>query len=179
MSILLPLLPLLHPLLYPLLHPLPLPLILPLPFPLMLPSSPSTSSQVLTGAKTTRIAFEKSSKGETRAQGVEFSTGGLLAERFSAQLAPGGEVVMAAGAVHTPHLLQLSGVGGAASLLEHGIQVGTVWGESLWAQGWSGGGFGAHAPPAAVERCGWRSVAAGAWNPGVKGVGRQGEGSAP
>ena len=86
-------------------------------------SSSSSPIQVLTGAKTTRIAFEKSSKGETRAQGVEFSTGGLLAERFSAQLAPGGEVVMAAGAVHTPHLLQLSGVGGAASLLEHGIQV--------------------------------------------------------
>lgn len=40
---------------------------------------------------------------------------------MSAELAPGGEVIMCAGAVHTPHLLQLSGLGSARALGEHGI----------------------------------------------------------
>lgn len=38
-----------------------------------------------------------------------------------AELAPGGEVVLTAGAVHTPHLLLLSGVGPAAALARAGI----------------------------------------------------------
>lgn len=41
----------------------------------------------------------------------------------AAELAPGGEVLMCAGAVHSPHLLMLSGVGPAAQLREHGIEV--------------------------------------------------------
>jgi hypothetical protein len=40
---------------------------------------------------------------------------------MTGELAPGGEVVMCAGAVHTPHLLQLSGIGPKAQLAEHGI----------------------------------------------------------
>ena len=40
-----------------------------------------------------------------------------------ATLAPGGEVVLAAGAVHTPHLLMLSGVGPARALRDAGIDV--------------------------------------------------------
>ena len=78
--------------------------------------------RVLTGARTTKIAFEKSSGGQ-RTRGVEFSTSGQFGDRFSAELAPGGEVVMSAGAVHSPHLLQLSGVGNASSLKDHGIHV--------------------------------------------------------
>ena len=42
-------------------------------------------------------------------------------ERMAAELAPGGEVLMCAGAVHSPHILQLSGVGSAATLADHGI----------------------------------------------------------
>lgn len=41
----------------------------------------------------------------------------------AAELAPGGEVVMCAGAIHTPHLLMLSGVGPSATLREHGVDV--------------------------------------------------------
>lgn len=41
----------------------------------------------------------------------------------SAELAPGGEVVLTAGAVHTPHLLLLSGVGPAVALRAAGIPV--------------------------------------------------------
>ena len=78
--------------------------------------------RVLTGARTTKVEFEQSSGGQ-RTRGVEFSTSGQFGERFAAELAPGGEVVMAAGAVHSPHILQLSGVGHASSLKDHGIQV--------------------------------------------------------
>lgn len=42
-------------------------------------------------------------------------------ERLTAELASGGEVIMCAGAVHSPHVLQLSGVGSAATLADHGI----------------------------------------------------------
>ena len=79
--------------------------------------------KVITGARTTRVAFEKSASGGQRAKGVEFSTAGQFGERYAAELAAGGEVVMTAGAVHTPHLLQLSGVGSAAALNELGIPV--------------------------------------------------------
>ena len=79
--------------------------------------------RVLTGARTTKIAFESSSGGGKRTRGVEFSTSGQFGDRFAAELAPGGEVVMSAGAVHTPHILQLSGVGSASSLRDHGISV--------------------------------------------------------
>lgn len=43
----------------------------------------------------------------------------------AAELAPGGEVLLCAGAIHSPHLLQLSGVGPAATLRQHGIPVVT------------------------------------------------------
>jgi len=36
---------------------------------------------------------------------------------------PGGEVVMAAGATHTPQVLKLSGIGPAKELRDHGIDV--------------------------------------------------------
>ena len=41
----------------------------------------------------------------------------------AAALAAGGEVVLAAGATHTPQLLMLSGIGPAQELQRHGIQV--------------------------------------------------------
>jgi len=40
-----------------------------------------------------------------------------------ARLAPGGEVILATGAIGTPQLLQLSGIGPAAWLRDHGIEV--------------------------------------------------------
>lgn len=74
--------------------------------------------QVVTDATVTKVAFEGA-----RAVGVEFSAEGpsTMRQRHAAQLATGGEVLMCAGAVHTPHILQLSGVGSAAYLKEYGI----------------------------------------------------------
>jgi len=69
--------------------------------------------QILTGAQARRIRFDG-----TRAVGVDVEQGGrslsVVAER---------EVVLAAGALRTPHLLQLSGIGPADALRRHGIDV--------------------------------------------------------
>jgi choline dehydrogenase len=67
---------------------------------------------VHTRAFVTRILFEG-----TRAVGVEYRRGG------SVQQARAGQVILCGGAINSPQLLQLSGVGPAALLGEHGIDV--------------------------------------------------------
>lgn len=57
------------------------------------------------------------------ARGVHFVVGDQDQATQAATLAPGGEVLMCAGAVHTPHLLMLSGVGDGRALREQGIAV--------------------------------------------------------
>lgn len=69
--------------------------------------------QVITGAHATRILFEG-----TRAVGVEYRQGGALK-----QVHAGREVLLSAGALLSPQLLMLSGVGPAAHLQQHGIPV--------------------------------------------------------
>jgi choline dehydrogenase len=69
--------------------------------------------QVLTDAWTTRVTFDKG-----RATGVEFRHGGAT-QRVIARR----EVILAAGAVGSPQLLQLSGVGPQAVLSRLGIPV--------------------------------------------------------
>jgi choline dehydrogenase len=61
----------------------------------------------------TRILFEG-----TRAVAVEFNHG-----RGPARLARGAEIILCGGAINTPQLLQLSGVGGAGALRALGIHV--------------------------------------------------------
>lgn len=78
------------------------------------------SLQVVTGSKVTRIIIDKAN-GKPQALGVEFSLSGPDGVRRTAELAPGGEVILAAGAVHSPHILQLSGVGPRAALAEAGV----------------------------------------------------------
>ena len=68
---------------------------------------------VLTHAQAKRIRFEG-----RRAAGVEFWQRGV-----PAYAAAKGEVILAAGAIGAPQLLQLSGVGPAALLRAHGIAV--------------------------------------------------------
>ena len=68
---------------------------------------------VFTEAHTTRILFEGK-----RATGVEFRR----ADRLE-QIGANHEVLMAAGALQTPQILMLSGVGPAAELAKHGIGV--------------------------------------------------------
>jgi choline dehydrogenase len=67
--------------------------------------------KVVTRAHATRILFEG-----TRAVGVEYRRRGRLAE------ARAGEVVLCGGAINTPQLLQLSGVGPAGVLSEAGVE---------------------------------------------------------
>jgi choline dehydrogenase len=69
--------------------------------------------RVETLALTTRILFEG-----TRAVGVEYSRAGRRPQRVYA-----GEVILCGGAVNSPQLLQLSGVGNASELRALGIDV--------------------------------------------------------
>jgi choline dehydrogenase len=69
--------------------------------------------RVITGATAERITFDG-----RRATGVAFRT------REGARLArAGAEVILAGGAIGSPHLLQVSGVGPAALLAGHGVAV--------------------------------------------------------
>ena len=69
--------------------------------------------QVITGARATRILFEGQ-----RAVGVEYRQGGALQQLRAAR-----EVLLSAGALLSPQLLMLSGVGPGAQLQQHGIPV--------------------------------------------------------
>ncbi|HEX7688189.1 MAG TPA: choline dehydrogenase [Burkholderiaceae bacterium] len=77
------------------------------------PSLGRPNLHVITGAQVTRVLFEG-----RRAAGVEFRRDGRLE-----QLGARHEVLMAAGALQTPQLLMLSGVGPAADLSKFGIGV--------------------------------------------------------
>jgi fatty acid photodecarboxylase len=78
---------------------------------------------VLTGAHTTKVVTEKTSQGP-RAVGVEFVRQSVSGRtRHSAQVSFSGEVILAAGAVHSPHILQLSGIGDGPELTRHGVHV--------------------------------------------------------
>jgi choline dehydrogenase len=69
--------------------------------------------RVETGAQATRILFEGK-----RAKGVDFLQGG---QRRTANAS--AEVILAAGSVASPQLLEASGVGGGALLADHGVAV--------------------------------------------------------
>jgi len=75
--------------------------------------------QVMTGAKVYRVAFEGK-----KAVGVEYISEELSPMRVSmtASLTPRGEVIMSSGSIHTPQILQLSGVGDAGALAAFGIE---------------------------------------------------------
>ncbi|OYU86558.1 MAG: choline dehydrogenase [Burkholderiales bacterium PBB5] len=82
--------------------------------------------QVWTGAQVSRLVTARDERG-LRVTGVETlprgKDGHLGGEPLIARLREGGEVVMAAGAVGTPQILQLSGIGPGALLQQHGISV--------------------------------------------------------
>ncbi|MFD5517335.1 GMC family oxidoreductase [Streptomyces sp. NPDC127066] len=69
--------------------------------------------RVVTDAQATRVLFE-----DRRAIGVEYVTGGVTRTVLARR-----EVVLSAGAVNTPQLLMLSGIGDAGHLRERGIEV--------------------------------------------------------
>ncbi len=77
------------------------------------PARQRANLTVLTDAHATRVTFEG-----RRASGVRLLRGGV-----EMTVRAGREVILAAGALQSPQLLQLSGVGPAALLAEHGIDV--------------------------------------------------------
>lgn len=68
---------------------------------------------VLTGALASRLLFDGS-----RVTGIAYRKGG-----YEERVAVSGEVVLAGGALNSPQLLMLSGIGPAEHLAEHGINV--------------------------------------------------------
>ncbi len=80
------------------------------------PAAGRENLQVWTGATTTRVLFDDTG----RACGVEVQP---LGGGPRLQPKARGQVVLAAGAVGTPQILQLSGIGPAALLQQHGIAV--------------------------------------------------------
>ena len=77
------------------------------------PARRRANLQVVTGAHVERIVLDG-----TRATGVEYTVGG---ERRRARA--GREVVLSAGAIGTPQILELSGIGDPGLLADHGITV--------------------------------------------------------
>jgi choline dehydrogenase-like flavoprotein len=77
------------------------------------PASKRPNLQIVTGAFVHRVLFE-----DNRAVGVEFSRNGATEKADAAR-----EVILAAGAVGSPHLLQLSGIGDPEILAKAGIPV--------------------------------------------------------
>jgi len=77
------------------------------------PAMKRSNLTVVTDAHASRILFEGA-----RATGVAFTAGGAAQQAFAER-----EVIVAAGAVQSPQLLQLSGVGPAELLQRHGIEV--------------------------------------------------------
>jgi choline dehydrogenase len=73
--------------------------------------------EVRTGCQVTRLLLGRSGDGPPRAEGVEYRD----AQGRLHQVRAAAEVVMAAGAVGTPQILQLSGIGAGARLQPLGI----------------------------------------------------------
>jgi len=74
--------------------------------------------EMWTLAQATRLVVETQSDGSRRCTGVHVWTGQELVHARAAR-----EVILSAGAVNSPQLLQLSGIGPAALLRQHGIDV--------------------------------------------------------
>ncbi|KAK7991210.1 glucose-methanol-choline oxidoreductase [Apiospora saccharicola] len=72
--------------------------------------------RIITGVDVSRILFDETNPGSALATGVQASVGGKL-QTFNAIK----EVILAAGSISTPKLLELSGVGNPDLLAKHGI----------------------------------------------------------
>ncbi|KAF7984331.1 hypothetical protein HWV62_15331 [Athelia sp. TMB] len=77
--------------------------------------------KISVGMTVTRIITAIDANGDLRATGVELASGPGMPVRYRVRASR--DVIMAAGAVHTPHLLKLSGIGPKEELTQHGIRV--------------------------------------------------------
>ncbi len=82
------------------------------------PARSRANLTVWTRALTEKLKFTRDGNGALRCTGATLSRGG---ERVTVRA--GREVILASGSIGTPQLLQLSGLGPAALLREHGIEV--------------------------------------------------------
>ncbi|KAJ3901688.1 alcohol oxidase [Lentinula edodes] len=83
----------------------------------LLPNVGRSNLAVLTGAQATKIQFTQNG-GNATATGVQFTASGT-----SYTVSAGKEVILSAGSLHTPQLLELSGIGDEARLSALGIPV--------------------------------------------------------
>ena len=79
------------------------------------PAAQRPNLTIMTGCHVERLLVEEGERGKI-CRGVQFSGGGRM---FTATAHR--ETLLAAGAIGSPHILQLSGIGPAASLQRHGI----------------------------------------------------------
>lgn len=78
-----------------------------------------TNLRVVTEAMVEKIVLRKGADGQVQATGVQFTAKDGVQRTIPAR----EEVILAAGAIRTPHLLELSGVGRSALLQSQGIEV--------------------------------------------------------
>ncbi len=74
--------------------------------------------ELWTGGQVARLLLERQGDGSLRCTGAEVWTGGQMVTARAT-----GEVLLCAGAIGSPQILQLSGIGPAALLQQHGIAV--------------------------------------------------------
>jgi choline dehydrogenase len=80
------------------------------------PAAQRANLTIMTGCHVERLKLEQGERGLV-CTGVVFTGGGTRFEASSTR-----EVMLAAGAIGSPHLLQVSGIGAASMLQEHGVQ---------------------------------------------------------
>ncbi len=76
--------------------------------------------ELWTGSQVQRLTLDRAADGALQCSGAVVMTPHGLE---TVALEPGGEVLLAAGAIGSPQILQLSGIGPAALLQQHGIEV--------------------------------------------------------
>ncbi len=81
--------------------------------------------EMWTNAHASRLILETQADGSQRCTGVQVWTGSEHVQAFATRDSGGllGEVILSAGSIGSPQILQLSGIGPAALLQQHGIAV--------------------------------------------------------
>jgi choline dehydrogenase len=77
--------------------------------------------KISVGMTVTRIITQTTADGRQIAKGVELASGPHMPVRYRVEASR--DIIISCGAVHTPHLLKLSGIGPADELTRHGIKV--------------------------------------------------------
>jgi choline dehydrogenase len=82
------------------------------------PAKSRENLTIWTEAQVEKLTFDKSADGKLRCTGAQLQRAG-----YPVSVSAVNEVILSAGAVNSPQILQLSGIGPAALMKEHGIEV--------------------------------------------------------